>query len=173
MLKMIFEDGFVHADLHPGNLFVTTEHRVALLDLGLVGELDETHRLGLARYFVAFAAGDGATMARLMTTLAPSEQSEGVTRKRVADYEGFQRDVQAFAARYQGKKLGDVQISVVFLEMMDILRRHRVRANAEFTLVNIAIMMTEGIGKQLDPDVDLMASAAPFFARMATQLSGV
>ena len=167
LLKMIFEDGFVHADLHPGNLFVTDDHRVAVLDVGLVGELDEQHRLGLARYFAAFAAGDGATMARLMSAMAPGTASP-VDQQ--ADYAAFQRDVDAFAKRYQGRKLGDVQISVVFFEMMDILRRHRVRANAEFTLVNIAIMVTEGIGKQLDPEVDLMATAAPFFARMSAEL---
>ena len=49
--------------------------------------------------------------------------------------------------------------------MMNILRRHRVRVNPTFTLVNIAIAVTEGIGKQLDPEVDLMATALPFFAR--------
>ena len=61
---MIFEDGFVHADLHPGNIFVTRDERVAILDLGLVGELDDAHRGGFARYFAAWAQGDGKTMAR-------------------------------------------------------------------------------------------------------------
>src|SRR6478609_512205 len=63
MLKMVFEDGFVHADLHPGNIFITRDDRVAILDLGLVGELDDTHRAGFARYFAAWVSGDGATMA--------------------------------------------------------------------------------------------------------------
>ena len=64
-----------------------------------------------------------------------------------------------------GKRLGEVQVSLVFMDMMNILRKYRVRANPTFTLVNIAIAVTEGIGKQLDPDVDLMATALPFFAR--------
>lgn len=161
ILKMIFIDGLVHADLHPGNLFVTKTHQLALLDLGLVGELDPEHRLGLARYFAAFAAGDGVAMAHIMTSLA-----SGDAQRTVRDYPGFERAVQAFAQRYKGQTLGEIQISVVFLGLMEILRRHRVRANPIFTLVNIAIMMTEGIGKQLDPSVDLIGAAAPFFAHM-------
>ena len=157
LLKMIFEDGFVHADLHPGNLFITRDDRVAILDLGLVGELDGVHKAGFARYFAAWAQGDGRTMARLMTELSPG--------RRVKDYDGFEAAVVAFVAKYYGKRLGEVQVSLVFMDMMNILRRYRVRANPTFTLVNIAIAVTEGIGKQLDPDVDLMAAALPFFAR--------
>ncbi len=157
MLKMIFEDGFVHADLHPGNIFITRDERVAILDLGLVGELDDAHRSGFARYFAAWAQGDGATMARLMSELSPS--------KRIPDYPGFEKAVIAFVQKYYGKKLGEVQVSLVFMDMMNILRKYRVRVNPTFTLVNIAIAVTEGIGKQLDPEVDLMAEALPFFAR--------
>ncbi len=159
LLKMIFEDGFVHADLHPGNLFVTRDDRIAILDVGLVGELRGEHKDGLARYFAAFARGDGATMARLMTSLSPGRGPR--------DPAAFERAMVEFVGRYHGKRLGEVQVSVVFLDMMELLRRHRVRANPTFTLVNIAIIVTEGIGKQLDPEVDLMAAAAPFFVRMA------
>jgi ubiquinone biosynthesis protein len=157
LLKMIFEDGFVHADLHPGNIFITHDHRVAILDLGLVGELDQRHRGAFARYFAAWAQGDGKTMAQLMTELSPS--------RRIADYRGFESAIIDFVQRYYGKKLGEVEVSRVFFDMMNILRRYRVRVNPTFTLVNIAIAVTEGIGKQLDPEVDLMSAALPFFAR--------
>ena len=63
---MIFEDGFVHADLHPGNIFITPDDKLALLDLGLVGELDEPHRKAFARFFAAWAQRDGDAMARIM-----------------------------------------------------------------------------------------------------------
>ncbi len=157
LLKMIFEDGFVHADLHPGNIFITPDERVALLDLGLVGEMDDRNRAGFARYFAAWASGDGKTMAKLMAEMSPS--------RNIPRYAGFESDVVDFVARYHGKRLGEVEVSKVFFDMMNILRRHRVRVNPTFTLVNIAIAVTEGIGKQLDPDVDLMATALPFFAR--------
>ena len=159
MLKMVFEDGFVHADLHPGNIFVTRDDKVAILDLGLVGDLDDVHRAGFARYFAAWAQGDGKTMARLMTDMAPAGA------RRPADYAGFEQAVSEFVQRYYGKKLGEVEVSKVFFDMMNILRKFRVRVNPSFTVVNIAIAVVEGIGKQLDPEVDLTTEALPFFAK--------
>ena len=66
----------------------------------------------------------------------------------------------------RGKQLGEVQTSQVAFDMMNILRRHRVRVNPTFTMVNIAIAVTEGIGKQLAPELDIMTEAAPFFAQV-------
>ena len=161
LLRMVFEHGFVHADLHPGNILVTDEGKVALLDLGLTAELDEQHRRIFALYFAAWAQGDGATMARLMAEFSPSA--------RVVDYAGYQADIERFVGRYHGKALGEVAVSQVVFDMMGILRRHRVRVNATFTMVNIAIAVTEGIGKQLDPRLDLMNEALPFFARLQAE----
>lgn len=158
MLKMVFSDGFVHADLHPGNILVTPSGKVALLDLGLVAELDEGHRMAFARYFAAWAQGDGQTMADIMVKHSPSPE--------IGDLPGFRTAVQGFVDRYHGKRLGEVEVARVVFEMMQILRRYRVRVNATFTMVNIAIAVTEGIGKQLDPSLDLMNEAMPFFLGM-------
>lgn len=156
LLQMVFADGFVHADLHPGNILVTRDGRVMILDLGLTAELDEGNRRAFAQYFAGWASGDGKIMAKLMAGLSPSA--------RVRDYEAYERDVIAFVARYHGKALGEVQVSTVALDMMNILRRHRVRVNPVYTMCNVAIAVTEGIGKQLDPKLDLMQQALPFFA---------
>ncbi len=161
LLRMVFEHGFVHADLHPGNILVTEAGTVALLDLGLTAELDEQHRRIFALYFAAWAQGDGATMARLMSEFSPSSA--------VADYADYEADIQEFVGRYHGKALGEVAVSQVVFDMMGILRRHRVRVNATFTMVNIAIAVTEGIGKQLDPRLDLLNEALPFFARLQAE----
>ncbi len=158
MLKMVFSDGFVHADLHPGNILVTPAGKVALLDLGLVADLDDSHRTAFARYFAAWAQGDGQTMADIMVKHSPSPT--------VGDLDGFRSAVQGFVNRYHGKRLGEVEVARVVFEMMQILRRYRVRVNATFTMVNIAIAVTEGIGKQLDPSLDLMNEAMPFFINM-------
>ena len=159
MLKMIFADGFVHADLHPGNLLVTPDGKIALLDLGLVAEMDHTHRLAFARYFAAWARGDGHTMAEIMVTHSPSPHVE--------DRQGFEQAIQGFVDRLHGKRLGEVEVAKVVYDMLQILRRYRVRVNATFTMVNIAIAVTEGIGKQLDPTLDLMNEAMPFFLALS------
>jgi ubiquinone biosynthesis protein len=158
LLKMVFDDGFVHADLHPGNIFVTPDDKVAILDLGLTAELDEANRRAFAKFFASWAIGDGKTMAKMMSELSPSSK--------VADYDRFEAEVMAFTARYLGKPLGEVAVSQVAFDMMGILRRHRVRVNPTFTMCNIAIAVTEGIGKQLDPDLDLLQLALPFFGTL-------
>jgi ubiquinone biosynthesis protein len=162
LMKMIFEDGFVHADLHPGNIFITPDDKIALVDLGLVGELDEPHRKGFTRFFAAWAQRDGDTMARLMYEMSANAGPGGTPRDPEA-FERYRAAVIEFVGRYWGQRLGEVQVGKVLLDMLAILRRHRVRVNPTFTIVNIAIAVTEGIGKQLDPDLDLMAEAIPYF----------
>ena len=163
LLKMIFEDGFVHADLHPGNIFITPDHKLALLDLGLVGELDDPHRRGFARFFAAWAQRDGDAMARIMYEMSANAQGQGRSPPPPESFERYRAAIIEFVGRYWGQRLGEVQVGKVLLDMLGILRRHRVRVNPSFTIVNIAIAVTEGIGKQLDPDLDLMAEALPYF----------
>src|SRR5579871_6549451 len=159
LLKMIFEDGFVHADLHPGNIFITPDDKLALLDLGLVGILDEPHRKGFAKFFAAWAQRDGDAMAHIMYGM-----SESAAEARDPEaFERYRAAIIEFVGRYWGYRLGQVQVGKVLLDMLGILRRHRVRVNPSFTIVNIAIAVTEGIGKQLDPELDLMSEALPFF----------
>lgn len=159
LLKMIFEDGFVHADLHPGNIFITPDEKIALLDLGLVGELTDQHRKNFGRFFAAWAQRDGDTMAHLMYEMSASA---GMPRD-PATYERYRAGIIEFVGRYWGQRMGEVQVGKVLLDLLVLLRRHRIRVNPSFTIVNIAIAVTEGIGKQLDPDLDLMAEALPYF----------
>jgi len=159
LLKMVFDDGFVHADLHPGNIFVDRHDRVVILDLGLTAELDDVARRAFAQFFAGWAGKDGKVMARLMAELSPSA--------RVANYEAYEREIVEFVSRYHGKALGEVQVSTVAFDMMNILRRHRVRVNPTYTMCNVAIAVTEGIGKQLAPQLDLVQEALPFFMKLS------
>ncbi len=159
LLKMIFTDGFVHADLHPGNIFITSDEKIALVDLGLVGELDDVHRRNFGRFFAAWAQRDGDTMAHLMYEMSASA---GMPRDPMA-FERYRAGVIVFVGRYWGQRLGEVRVGKVLLDLLVLLRRHGIRVNPTFTIVNIAIAVTEGIGKQLDPDLDLMEEALPYF----------
>jgi ubiquinone biosynthesis protein len=157
LMKMIFEDGFVHADLHPGNIFVLDNQRIAIVDLGLVGELDPPHRATFSRFFAAWASRDADTMAHLLYSLAvnPMESDDAYAR--------FRSDIVEFMGRTWSQRMAEIHPGKLLLDMLAILRRHRIRMAPAFTIVNIAIAVTEGIGRQLDPDLDLMAEAIPFF----------
>jgi ubiquinone biosynthesis protein len=157
LLKMIFEDGFVHADLHPGNIFVLDGQRIAMVDLGLVGELDGPHRATFSRFFAAWANRDFDAVAHQLYSLAlhPAEGDAG--------FEKFRAALSELLARTSVHRMAEVHPGKVLLDMLGLLRRHRVRMAPAFTIINIAIAVTEGIGRQLDPDLDLMAEAIPFF----------
>jgi ubiquinone biosynthesis protein len=157
LMKMIFEDGFVHADLHPGNIFVLEDNRIAIVDLGLVGELDGPHRATFSRFFAAWASRDANTMAHLLYSLAVNPVATPEA------FESFRVAIVDFMARTWSQRMSEVHAGKLLLDMLGLLRRHRVRMAPAFTIVNIAIAVTEGIGRQLDPDLDLMAEAVPFF----------
>jgi ubiquinone biosynthesis protein len=158
LLKMVFDDGFVHADLHPGNILVDDSGKVIILDLGLTAELDDTARRAFAQFFAGWAGGDGKIMAKLMSDLSPSSK--------VRDYAAYEAEVITFVGKYHGKALGEVQVSTVAFDMFNILRRHRVRVNPTYTMCNVAIAVTEGIGKQLDSTLDLTREAIPVFMQI-------
>jgi ubiquinone biosynthesis protein len=161
LLKMVFDDGFVHADLHPGNLLVDKDGNVVILDLGLTAELDDAARRAFAQFFGSWAGRDGTVMARLMAQLSPSSK--------VSDYPAYEREVIEFVGRYHGMALGEMQVATIALDMMNILRRHRVRVNPIYTMASVSIAVTEGLGKQLDPKLDLVGAGLPFFIKLQQQ----
>jgi ubiquinone biosynthesis protein len=154
ILKMVFLDGFVHADLHPGNILLTNDDRVVLIDLGMVTEIPDDLRRPWIETFVALSERDGAKAARLFYGYAPSV---GTPR-----YEVFERDVVEFLRRLYGKSIGEVEVGDAVSGMMNILRRHRVQVDPSFTVVHIALLVAEGLGKQLDPELDMVPLAAPY-----------
>ena len=131
VLQMVFVDGFVHADLHPGNIWVTPSHKLAILDLGLTAELTTTSKGIFTEYFTAWSAKDGPKMAAMMAKFSPES--------RIKDYSRYETDVVEFVKRYGTAKIGEAGVANIFLDMMAILRRHKVRSNATFTMVNLAL----------------------------------
>jgi predicted unusual protein kinase regulating ubiquinone biosynthesis (AarF/ABC1/UbiB family) len=154
---MVFEHGFVHADLHPGNIFLTDDGRVVLIDLGLVAEIPDDMKRPWVETFVALAEQDGPLAARLFYGYAPSVGCR--------DYAAYEADVVACFRRLEGKRLGDLEASAVIGGLMNVLRRHRVQIDPVFTVVHVAVLVAEGLGKQLDPSLDLVSMASPYLAK--------
>ncbi|MDH5492968.1 MAG: AarF/UbiB family protein [Myxococcales bacterium] len=165
ILKMVFQDAFVHADLHPGNILLTADDRVVLIDLGLVAEIRDDMRRPWNETFIAVSQHDGVRAAELFYGYAPEVGT--------ADYACYERDVVQYFGTFHGKPLGEVEASVVIGGMMNVLRRHRVQVDPIFTVVNIAMLVAEGLGKQLDPELDLIGASAPhLMAAVATAPPG-
>ena len=161
ILKMVFEDGFVHADLHPGNILLGDDGVMTFLDLGLVAEIPRDMMRPWVDTFTALAQRDGKRAAELFYGYAPSES--------VADYDAYERDVSAYLETLYGVLLAEVEVSAAVSGMMNLLRQHRVQIDPVFTVVNVALLVAEGLGKQLDPSVDLVLLAVPYL--LSAQLS--
>jgi len=156
VLEMVFVDGFVHADMHPGNVFYT-ERGIVLIDLGMVAEIPAELQRPWAETFLAMAMQNATELARLFYGHAPAVFT--------ADYAAYERDVETHFAKLYGKKLGEVEVSEAVGGIMNILRKHQVQVEPVFTVVHVALLVAEGLGKQLDPTLDVVQQAVPYLQR--------
>jgi ubiquinone biosynthesis protein len=154
--RMIFSHGFVHADLHAGNLRFFAPSRVVLLDLGLVGRLSDTDRVSAAELLFAFATGDGRTVARLF--------HDNASYKATTDYGAYEREIIGLVDGVQQRGMANIQITLEIGRLFDVLRRHHIRARSHMTMVNLALMTAEGLGKRLAPELSLTDEAIPYLA---------
>jgi ubiquinone biosynthesis protein len=156
--QMVFLDGFVHADMHPGNLLLSRDGHVVLIDLGLVAEIPEPMRKAWVETFVAVAACDGVRAAQGFYEYAPTVGGD-------TDYAAFEADVVAHLDNLKGRPLADLEVTGAVGGAMAILRKHHVQVDPSFTVVQLAMLVAEGVGKQLDPSLDVLACVAPYLAQ--------
>ncbi len=154
--RMIFLHGFVHADLHPGNMRFLPPGRAVLFDLGLVGSLIDEDRLTTAGLLLAFATGDGKTVAKILF--------DSAAHTATPDYAAYETEVCAMVDNLKSRGLGNMQITLEIGRIFDILRRHHIQADSHMTMVNLALMTAEGLGKRLAPDLSLADEALPYLA---------
>jgi ubiquinone biosynthesis protein len=152
--RMVFSHGFVHADLHPGNMRFFPPRRVVLLDLGLVGSLSDADRLMTARTLFAFAMGDGRTVARLFY--------ENAASKAVQSYRVYEAEMCSLVDSLLRRDLGNTQVTLEIGRIFDILRRHGIQARGHMTMINLALMTAEGLGKRLAPELNIAHEALPY-----------
>ena len=162
--QMVFLDGFVHADMHPGNLLYARSGEIFLIDLGLVAEIPEPMRKPWTETFVAIATGDGKRAAELFYGYAPLVQG--------TDFAAFQRDITVHLDRLKGRPLHEIEVTDAIGGAMAILRRHHVQVDPVFTVVQLAMLVAEGVGKQLDPHFDLYGCAMPFLMEAMVRWAG-
>lgn len=159
MLQMIFEDGFFHADPHPGNLFVHTDGSIALIDFGMVGEIGDELRNTFADFLIAFTRRQPEGLAAALNALS-------VTRG-VGDDDLLRDRLASFIADYSGKSLSEISFAHLTSEMLSIVREQRMQLPREVALLFKVLVTIEGIGVQLDPDYDLIGVLTPYVRKLA------
>ncbi|MDR1967231.1 MAG: ubiquinone biosynthesis regulatory protein kinase UbiB [Burkholderiaceae bacterium] len=154
----VFRDGFFHADMHPGNIMVSVEPatfgRYVALDFGIVGTLTEVDKEYLAQNFTAFFRRDYKRVAELHV------ESGWVPRDtRVDELEGAVRSV---CEPYFDRPLKQISLGMVLMRLFQTSRRFHVEIQPQLVLLQKTLLNVEGLGRQLDPELDLWATAKPF-----------
>ncbi len=164
VIKMIFEDGFFHADPHPGNIMLLgdpSEPVIGLLDLGLVGHLSGPMRDRALDLMVAAAREDFAAVADALYALGRP------TRK--VDMGEFRKDVETLGRKYMGRPLGEIELAALVRDLIWGAVKHGIDMPPDFMLVGRSLMTMEGTGRQLCPDLDVLAEARPYFFRLVAR----
>ena len=154
----VFRDGFFHADMHPGNIQVSlapeTFGRYISLDFGIVGTLTEVDKEYLAQNFVAFFRRDYKRVAELHI-----ESGWVPVATRVDELEAA---VRAVCEPYFDRPLKEISLGLVLMRLFQTSRRFQVEIQPQLVLLQKTLLNVEGLGRDLDPDLDLWATAKPF-----------
>jgi ubiquinone biosynthesis protein len=146
-LKQIVLDGVFHADPHPGNVFVTEDGLLALIDLGMVGRLSPQMQDRLLKLLLAISEGRGEEAAEVAITLGEKlpEFNEA----------GFRRAISALVGRIGHQSIAEFQIGRVFLELSSLINDNAMRAPAELTMLGKTLLHLDEVARVLDPALDV------------------
>ncbi|XP_005528011.1 PREDICTED: uncharacterized aarF domain-containing protein kinase 2 [Pseudopodoces humilis] len=183
LLKMIFVDNFVHADLHPGNILVQgtaqpeqaglceslalearpppRQLRLVLLDAGIVAELQSADMQNFRAVFTAVVQGQGERVAELILHHARANQCQ--------DIERFKAEMAELVTKVRGNTiaLGKLQVGNLLSSVFKLLMTHKVKLESNFASIIFAIMVLEGLGRSLDPELDILEAAKPLLIKTA------
>jgi ubiquinone biosynthesis protein len=164
----VFRDGFFHADMHPGNIQVSLDPRTfgryIALDFGIIGSLTESDKEYLAYNFIAFFQRNYKRVAELHI-----EAGWVPPDTRVDALEGA---VRAVCEPQTDRPLKDISFGQVLLRLFQASRRFNVQIQPQLVLLQKTLLNIEGLGRQLDPDLDLYTTAKPFLERWMNEQIG-
>ena len=160
----VFRDGYFHADMHPGNIFVTPSGQYIALDFGIMGTLSETDKNYLAQNFLAFFRRDYRRVAEAHV------ESGWVPRATRIDE--FETAIRAVCEPIFDKPLREISFGKLLLRLFQISRRFNMEVQPQLVMLQKTLLNIEGLGRDLDPDLDLWATARPFLERWMSERVG-
>lgn len=154
MFKMCFEDGFVHADLHPGNMVVTDAGKLVVFDVGLAKLLHED-------VLIQFI-----DMSKCLSMGTPDDLVNHLKRFHTyvgeIDWASLRVEVDEFARRFRAKEMANLEYGELLAEMFALGRKYHVRPVTDMMLVFVALITAQGIGKMLEPEHNIFTTLAQF-----------
>jgi len=152
--QQLFKDGLFHGDPHPGNIMVMEGNRIGLLDFGLVGRLTKQMQESIIVLVLAISLRDPDTVARLLYKV-------GIPDQRI-NLHHFRQAIHDILDRYLGRKLSEVDPGVLMSELVDLAMKYKIKIPKEYAVLSKASATTEGIVRQLDPELDITQAALPY-----------
>lgn len=157
IVKMALEDGFFHADPHPGNFLILAGNRIAMLDYGMVGKLSSSRREQIIQIMRASVTRDPESCASVL-----AQWSEGQPIK----FDLLVADVEDIISQYYGLSLAQLDITGLLMDITAMLRVHDLVLPSDIALLIKAIITLEGFGRLINPDFDVMQEAEPLVRRL-------
>lgn len=161
VIKMIFEDGFFHADPHPGNIILMGTQDapvIGLIDLGMVGRLSPELRERTVDLMIAAVRKDSYAVADCLYEVGRP------TRK--VEMREYRTEVATLAEKYLGRSLKEIELSAMIRDLVSGAMKYGIEIPPDFMLVGKSLMTIEGIAKELDPNLDVFGEASPYFMKI-------
>jgi len=159
VFRQCLEIGFFHADPHPGNLFALPHGRIAFIDCGMVGQIDQESMLQLAELVLGVVNGETHRVIEVVAFFSGAEPEKIEDRS-------FRADVRDFVEHFEHTPLGALQMGALLQMFFDKLREHQLRCPADLVLLIKALTTIEAVAKELDPEFDMVAFAQPYVRRL-------
>jgi ubiquinone biosynthesis protein len=160
----VFRDGFFHADMHPGNIFVDRDGRYIALDFGIMGTLSDTDKHYLAQNFLAFFHRD-------YKRVAESHIESGWAPKHTRIDE-FEAAIRAVCEPVFDRPLKEISLGKLLMRLFQTSRRFNIEVQPQLVLLQKTLLNIEGLGRDLDPELDLWVSAQPYLERWMSEQIG-
>lgn len=153
-LKMVLEHGFFHGDPHPGNVLILPGNVICLLDYGIVGRLDAQLKVYLTDILLAILKRDVDEVISLLTY--SGEISESLNTR------ALKRDLSEFIDGYYEIPLQEIEVGTMLAEFIDIITTFHIKFQPDLMLLAKSLVIVEGMGRELDPDFDMVEHLRPF-----------
>jgi len=155
ILKQIFYDGFFHADPHPGNILITKDGKICLLDFGIVGRLREEEKIEIIGLLTGIIKNDSDKILRILEIMGSLENEE-VDRKKL------KREIDEYLEKYRDISIKEINLNVLFDEIFSLMRKYSISIPASFSLLARTVLTLEGVASIIYPEYNLFEYLRPY-----------